>query len=226
MLGILLRTFVLICGVTLAHPSLSSETIQLDASAMRNLVERSYQYIAMFNVNNKLALDESSPTYTGGYNRVYASTQLLDHTNKFIARPNNDTLYAIAMVDVTQQPMLLRLPAFDSVYVSLMVTSYDHYVMIPLSNDQGDFAEPATVLFYSQRTPNFEGGEIDGVDKLVETTGDFVSVILRVMPHAAEPTRLQANLSAMEEVDLVSLSEFVGDADEIAEYAPWSTPLG
>ena len=33
---------------------------------MEELVRRSYQYVAMFNVNNKFALDPDNPMTTGG----------------------------------------------------------------------------------------------------------------------------------------------------------------
>ena len=39
-----------------------------------------------------------------------------------IARPNNDTLYISAMIDLRKDPVILEMPAFDSDYVSLMVT--------------------------------------------------------------------------------------------------------
>ena len=93
---------------------------ELTDEQVENIVRRSYQYVAMFNVNNKFALDQDFPSNTGGYNGYFAATELFDHTVQAIARPNNDTLYAGAMIDVTEAPMVLKMPAFDSVYVSLM----------------------------------------------------------------------------------------------------------
>ena len=122
----------------------------MSPAQIEELVRRSYQYVAMFNVNNKFALDTSSPMNSGGYNKVFASTALKDHTFKSIARPNNDTLYAGATIDVTEEPIVLEIPAFASVYVSLMVTGYDHYVNVPLSTRLGDFREPTTMLFFSE----------------------------------------------------------------------------
>ena len=126
----------------------------LSDAEMENLVRRSYQYVAMFNVNSKGALDESNPMSTHGYNKVHSSTALLDHRIRVIARPNNDTLYTVGMVDVTKEPIVMKIPAFDSTYVSLMVTGYDHYVNIPVSTSMGAdaFAKPTTILFYSERT--------------------------------------------------------------------------
>ena len=202
------------------------EAVELSDAQMEELVKRSYQYVAMFNVNNKFAVDPDNPLSSGGYNRVRANTTLADHTVQAIARPNNDTLYVVAMVDVTKEPIVMELPAFDSKYVSLMVTAYDHYVNIPMSTSLGDFGKPSTILFYSKRTPGYDGAPVKGVDKMFEVTGDFVSAVLRVMPHAAEPERLKANLNAMRSVDLEPLSEFQGKQDDDPHFVPWGSPSG
>lgn len=204
----------------------SGETVELTDAQLEELVRRAYQYVAMFNVNNKFALDPDNPMTTGGYNRTLASTELADHTLQAIARPNNDTLYTIALIDVTEEPVVLEMPAFDSTYVSLMVTAYDHYVNIPMSTTKGDFSEPATMLFYSERTPGYGGEPIDGVDRIVETTGDFVSAVFRVMPHAAEPERMERNLTAMRRVDVEPLSEFLGRGDKEPHVRSWGSPRG
>ena len=204
----------------------AGEPMDLSESQMEELVRRSYQYVAMFNVNNKVALDPDNPMSSGGYNRVFASTDLADHTLQVIARPNNDTLYVAAMIDVTEEPIVLEMPAFDSTYVSLMVTGYDHYVNIPMSTTKGDFDEPANILFYSERTPGYEGEPVEGVDMIMETTGDFVGTVFRVMPHAAEPERLERNLAAMRSVDVEPLSEFLGKADSEPHVRSWGSPTG
>jgi hypothetical protein len=49
----------------------SGETVELTDAQMEELVRRSYQYVAMFNVNNKFALDPDNPMTTGGYRHWY-----------------------------------------------------------------------------------------------------------------------------------------------------------
>ncbi len=154
--------------------------IRSDAET-ENLVKRSYQYVAMYNVNNKFALAENGMS-TQGYNKGLKNTQLLDHTVKAIARPNNDVLYQMAMRDLRKDAVVYEFPAMGSKYVSLMATGYDHYVNVPLSTTNGDFQKPITVLFYSQRTENYNGVPIEGIDETFEMTGDFVSLVMRVMP--------------------------------------------
>jgi len=198
----------------------------LSDAELADLVKRSYQYVAMFNVNNKMALDRSNPMSTGGYNRVGANTKLADHRLQAIARPNNDTLYVGAMIDVTEEPVVLTIPAFDSDYVSLMVTGYDHYVNIPMSTTLGDFDKEETLLFYSERTPGHDGASVEGIDRVVEVTGDFISAVLRIMPHAAEPERMQRNVAAMRAIDVMPLSEYRGGAHEQEAFVPWGSPPG
>jgi hypothetical protein len=177
---------------------------KLSDEQIDNIVRRSYQYVAMYNVNNKFA------TKQGGWNTVDADTELKDHTMREIARPNNDTLYIGCMLDLRKEPVILEMPAFDSKYVSLMVTGYDHYVSVPLASRLGDFRKPERMLFYSARTEGYDGREIEGVDRVFEATGDFVSAVFRIMPHASEPDRFRRIVGQMESVRLLTLSEYEG----------------
>ena len=178
--------------------------IKLSDAQIEDLVRRSYQYVAMYNVNNKFALKQ------GGWNTVVADTQLKDHTMRDIARPNNDTLYIGCMLDLRKDPVILDIPAFDSKYVSLMVTGYDHYVNVPMSVTTGDFKKPEKVLFYTARTKGYDGNPVKGVDRTFEMTGDFVSAIFRVMPHANEKALFKKIIGQMQSVKLITLSEFQG----------------
>ncbi len=207
-------------------PATAQRVIALSDEQVENIVRRSYPYVALYNVNNKFAMDDSSPMYMDGWNKYFASTTLADHTLQSIARPNNDTLYAGALIDVTEEPMILEFPSFDSKYVSLMVTAYDHYVNIPMSMTQGDFDKPSRILFYSQRTQGYRGDPVPGVDHVMELTGDFVSAVIRVMPHANEPARLAGNLTAMRETRLLTLSDYLDQNAAEVEFVPWQTPPG
>ncbi|HEY5775518.1 MAG TPA: DUF1254 domain-containing protein, partial [Xanthomonadales bacterium] len=191
--------------------------VGLTDEQVNDIVRRSYRFVAMYNVNNKLAFDSQNPMSTGGLNRFKANTQLADHNLKAIARPNNDTLYVSALIDLSHEPVIIESPAFDSKYVSMMITGYDHYVNIPMSTRQGDFAEPSTLLLYSARTPGYAGEAVEGIDKITQMTGDFVSVVYRVMPHATEPERLQRNLEAMQLIRAVPLSEFLPGSATLSE---------
>ena len=187
------------------QPAAAGDAAKLSDAEIENLVRRSYQYVAMYNVNNKFAEKQ------GGWNTVIAHTSLADHTMKEIARGNNDSLYINAALDLRNEPMILEMPALDSKYVSLMITGYDHYVNIPMATRQGDFKKPEKMLVFTERTKGYQRGEkVEGIDRYFEATGDFVSAVFRVMPHANEPDRFKRIVEQMKSVKAITLSEFQG----------------
>ena len=95
----LARLFITAMAPLLIGAATASE-VELTDADLENLVKRSYQYVAMYNVNNKIALKQ------GGWNSMEADTDLKDHTMQDIARPYNDTLYITAIINNTnsQEP--------------------------------------------------------------------------------------------------------------------------
>jgi len=91
-----------------------------------------------------------------------------------------------------------------------MVTGYDHYVDIPMATRLGDFRKPEKILFYTAHTEGYSGEPVEGVDRILEATGDFVSAVFRVMPHANDPERFKQIVEQMQSVKLVTLSEYRG----------------
>jgi len=198
---------VLACAVTFsacAKPEEVATATGLTDAEIEDLVRQSYRLVAMYNVNNKFALKQ------GGWYTVEADTALKDHTMREIARPNNDTLYIGCMLDLRAEPVILDIPAFDSDYASLMITGYDHYVNVPMTTRTDDFEQPEKMLIYSARTAGYGGGEIEGIDRYFEATGDFVSAVFRIMPHAIDPARFAQIVDQMQSVRLMTLSEFGG----------------
>jgi hypothetical protein len=182
----------------------TASAVEFSDEDVDNLVRRSYQYVAMYNVNNKFAHKQ------GGWNTCDPDTELKDHTMRDIARPNNDTLYIGCMLDLRKDPVILEMPALDSKYVSLMVTGYDHYVNVPMATRLGDFKKPEKILFYTARTQGYKGEPVEGVDRIFEATGDFISAVLRIMPHGKDPERFKRIVEQMQSVKVVTLSEFRG----------------
>jgi hypothetical protein len=106
-------------SVAVAKPKCAqaqSAEFKLNHAQVENIVRRSYQYVAMYNVNNKAAMDAHNPLSSNGWNKIHKSTELANANMHAIARPNNDTLYQIAMLDLLNEPMILDVPAFDTRY--------------------------------------------------------------------------------------------------------------
>lgn len=207
-LGILIIT----CLTTGCSGSQSeNKSVKLSDEEIENIVRLSYPYVAMYNVNNKFADKQ------GGWNTVDADTTLKDHTMQDIARPNNDTLYISSLLDLRKDAMIIEIPAFDSDYVSLMITGYDHFVNVPLSTRLGDFQKPERILLYSERTEGYDGESIEGIDHIFETTGDFISAVFRIMPHSNEASRFKRIVDQMEAVEIIPLSEYLGKEGKPAD---------
>jgi len=203
------------CGKNEEAPTVTVATdevaeVKLTDEQLENIIRRSYQYVALYNVVNKFAMDPRNPM-SKGWNVCAADTALKDHTLEAIARPNNDTLYIGCFMDLRKDPVIVEIPAFDSKYVSLMVFGYDHYVYVPMATRNGDFKKPKKMLFYSARTEGYNGEPVEGVDRIFEMNGDFSGAVFRVMPHSADPERFDKILGQMQSVNLQTLSEYKGD---------------
>lgn len=121
-------------------------TSELSAEQAENLVRRSYQYVAMFNVIQKFALDPGSGgMFMDGFNKPKVLTVLADHTMTSIARPNNDTLYQAAALYLRLDPVIIKFPVIDSKFVNLEISGYDHYPAVPLATSNGDFKKPTKI---------------------------------------------------------------------------------
>ena len=191
----------------------------LSHEQVENIVRRSYQYVALYNIINKGAM-EPGLLFTDGWNKLKRITQLADADVKAIARPNNDTLYQIAILDLRNEPMILDIPAFDSKYVSLETSAYDHYCEIPVSTRLGNYGEPMKLLFYTARTKGYKAGDkIRGVDRYLEMSGDFAIAFHRIMPHANDPKRFEKIVGEIGALKLMSLSEFQGKTAKSASSA-------
>jgi hypothetical protein len=176
----------------------------LSDEQIENIVRRSYQYVAMYNVIQKTALEPSDALDMSGFNIPAASTELADHTMTPIARPNNDTLFQAAILDLRLDPVIIEFPAIDSKYVVLQISGYDDYPAIPLATSNGDFKQPTKMLFYTDRTEGYQGQDINGVDRIEKVDGDFIVVFLRAMPHQADPARMEGIIQALESVNVLT----------------------
>jgi hypothetical protein len=209
--GVMAWLIALFLALGFSTAGMAQEAIKLSDQQVENLVRRSYQYVAMFNVIQKFALDSASGgLFMDGVNRPVAATELADHNMKSIPRPNNDTLYQGAVLDLRHDPVIVEYPAIDSKYLVLETSGYDHYAGVPLASSKGDFKKPIKLLFYTDRTEGYQGQKIKGVDRIVKADGDFFVVFMRAMPHQADPARMARIIQALESVKVVTLSEFQG----------------
>lgn len=213
-----LTWFFLIPVATMLLTIRPAAAIKLSDADVENIVRRSYQYVAMFNVIQKIV-----ETDIHGFNKPLAKTELLDHTVKAIARPNNDTLYQMVVLDLRNEPAIVEYPAIDSKFVALETSGYAHYCEMPLLSAKGDFKKPTKVLFFTDRTRGYRGEKIKGVDRVIEADGDFFYAFLRAMPHQSDPQRMARVVNALQSVKVVPLSEFQGKPAKAADEPKFPT---
>jgi hypothetical protein len=202
-----------------ASPLQAADLSQAD---MENLVKRSYQYVALFNTLNNFAVNDKNPFAAGGWNKTHYPQGLMDASVRAIPRPNNDTLYVLSLLDLRKDAVVIQYPVFNSKFVSLETSALDHYCEIPLATSKGDFKKPTSILYYSARTDGYTGEPVEGVDKIMEMSGDYAIAFLRVMPEANDPAKFKANMAAIQQVKLQTLSEFQGKPAKPAD--PESVP--
>lgn len=195
---------------------MAQENIKLSDTQVQNIVERSYQYVAMYNVIQKFALSPASgELFTDGFNTPAAAINLVDHNVKTIARPNNDTLYQATILDIRHEAIIIKYPAIDSKYVVLETSGYSHYAGVPLASSKGDFAKETSILFYTDRTANYQGQAIEGVDHIVKSDSDIMVAFLRAMPHQIDQTRMKKIIQSLQNVKILTLSEFQGKSKQV-----------
>lgn len=214
-----LALLMVVCPVAMAaqdtgsptHPNHpSAQAVKMTDADAQNVVRRSLQYVALYDTLLNFTFKKKNPFASGGWNKTHYPEGLMDASVRAIPRPNNDTLYVMSMMDLRQDPVVIHYPAFSSRFVSLETSAMDHYVDMPLATSKGDFKKPTTFLYYSARTEGYKGEPVQGVDKIMELSGDFAIAFLRVMPEATDPAKFKANMAAIQKVKLQTLSEFQG----------------
>ena len=83
--------------------------------------------VALYNTMYAQAIDATSPSYVGEFNRFRHYDRLATPADTDIVTPNNDTPYSWAWLDLRAEPMVLSLPAVpERYYVNQWFDLYTH----------------------------------------------------------------------------------------------------
>ena len=146
-----------------------------------------------------------------------------------IARPNNDTLYVSALLDLRKDAVILEMPAFDSDYVSLMVTGYDHYVNVPMATRLGDFRKPEKMLFYTERTEGYNGEPVEiAIDTHLAHVlrhPEYIRVQYMLWGSAIDPSsEFKPNVTEFMQIQRESVTGWIRDGQAAGEIRPELDP--
>jgi hypothetical protein len=119
-------------------------------------------------------------TYTDQELRDFVQTEAVNskitaYEDKFVVRPNNDTLYTMTMVDIEEGYAVLQFPKTDR-YISALIYDRDHYIL-----DGGVLInETRPIVLVKKGNPI---PEIDGV--VIKSELGIVSPIIRTLVRGA-----------------------------------------
>jgi hypothetical protein len=107
-----------------------------------------------------------------GWNHFLHVPNVTQHEDKFVVRPNSDTLYSMSMLNVKDGYVVIQLPKSDR-YMSMMVYEFDHYLADNgvINNEQ----RPIVIVKKGNPIPDIKNARIVTVEQ------ELASVLIRTL---------------------------------------------
>jgi len=128
-----------------------------------------------------------------------------DHTLTTVVKPNVDTYYSIAWLDLAKEPMIFSMPATDRYYLLPMLDAYSNVFASPGTRTTGTEAQEIMVV-----GPNWKGTTPEGVN-LIQAPTQMVWLLGRIQVNSPEDGATTVK-KIQDGMRLVPLSAF-GKAD-------------
>jgi hypothetical protein len=150
------------------------------------------------------AVDRTAPGYKAPFNELTHERQLLGPEFEDIVRPNNDTLYSLAWLDLRAQPLVISVPAIEDRYYSVqLVDMFTHNFAYIGTRTTGTAAGSYVVA-----GPEWEGTKPDGTNEVFRSETNFVYCIIRTEVRGAPD--LPAVASLQDRYRLTPMNVFLG----------------
>lgn len=150
------------------------------------------------------AVSKESPGYTGPFNQLSHKTELLGPDFKDVVRPNNDTLYSFAWLDLRAQPIVITVPQIENRYYSVqlidMFTNNFGYV--------GTRTTGSKAGSYLVTGPRWQGAKPGDVKRVFRSNSNFVFCIIRTGVDGPEDVPAVVNIQ--KRYHLTPLNVFLG----------------
>lgn len=153
------------------------------------------------------SVDRTSRSFQMGLNELNHNRALADPSSRLVQRPNNDTLYSRARLDLRAEPVVISIPAVsDNRYWSLqLVDIYTHNVAIFSARN-----EPSTGTRYLVAGPAWKGQNPPGITRVVRSEGQFVYALVRLGVGSAED--IPRVTAIQDSIAITPLSTRIGSA--------------
>jgi hypothetical protein len=146
--------------------------------------------------------DATSSPGKAPINQFSRSTTLATPSNRTVVRPNSDTLYTSAWLDLTDEPIVLHVPPTGDRYVVLpMLDAYSNEFASVGSRTTGSNGGDFLIV-----GPRWSGDPPDGITDLIHAPTNTVWIIGRTLVHGESDLNTAVGLT--EQYQLVPLSAY------------------
>ena len=151
------------------------------------------------------AIWKKSPIYDGPFNTLQHKAVLLGPEYTAIVRPNNDTFYSTAWLDLRAEPMVISVPAIsDKRYYSWQLIDI-------FSHNIGYIGTRATGFQAGQYLiagPKWSGKKPKGITKVIQTDVNLIAALGRTQVYS--PDDVKNAKKVMSEFKVETLSKYMG----------------
>ena len=196
--------------------SCSQKTKSLTPDEARQIAEEAYifaypmleHYKTMF----AMAMYDKSGAYVAPFNVFFNRTSLTGPKDTIVVRPNNDTFYGGAWLDLSTQPQILKVRAIsDGRYYSFQIIDmYTHNIDYIGTRKTGNGA--GAYMFVG---PDWKGEVPKGINKVIKSEGNYLVALGRTQVFG--PADVDNALAVVSGYKLESLSQYLGQDVEVTD---------
>jgi hypothetical protein len=152
----------------------------LSPAEAQSIAEEAYVYAYPMMENYRTmylqAIDRTAPGYRAPFNEISHMTELLGPEFKDIVRPNNDTMYSFAWLDLRAQPVVITVPEIENRYFSVqLVDMFTHnFAYMGTRATQGEAGS------YVVAGPQWKGPKPGNTKAVFRSESEFVYCIVRI----------------------------------------------
>jgi hypothetical protein len=227
-LGIILLTCLFFNGYgQTKKPANATITINgvshsINPDSARTITKKAWLYGYSMFYNYKTiylyGLDKSYTDYAGGFNRFKHYAKMFTPADTSIVTPNDDTPYSWAILNITDEPVILHVPALSKrYYVMQLIDLYTYNFAYVGTRATGDKEGN-----YMIAGPNWHGTKPAGVDKVFKCETNLVTILGRTELKGASDIPNIKSIQA--QYKLIPLHEFLKKPAPAAVSFPITLP--
>lgn len=211
LLGMLALALATACAKDEAAPSTATANEAANAVSSKEasaIAEEAYVYafpmMESYRTMYLQAVDRTAPGYLASFNQLTHKDELLGPDFKDIVRPNNDTMYSLAWLDLRSQPIVITVPEVEDRYFSVqLVDMFTHNL-----GYLGTRATGAESGSYVIAGPQWQGSKPGDTRAVFRSESNFVYCIIRI--EVRGPDDVAAVRELQKRAQLTPMNVFLG----------------